>query len=193
MKKVVLLLLIFILISGAVFSADLTTYPQCLEAGDIIFDAGLGLAYTGYLNGGSSMSIPPLFAIAEYCLPVELPISVGATFAIFQHKWKGRLVNNDDIYTLKYTTIFAGIRGNYHFNIDVDALDLYAGLTIGYRNVSTKYNPKPPASLGWVERELSTILAGAQVGARYYFTSTIGAMAEIGYPYIIKGGIALKF
>ena len=196
MKKFFLVLLILTVVGGAAF-ADLLAYPPSLEGKNILIDAGIGLAYTGFISSSSAkMSIPPLFVQVEFCLPTKVPISVGGMFGIFQYKWEWdgydwwsgnyKAVK----YTEKYTTSFFAIRGNWHWNFSPEWLDFYTGVNMGYRYVKWSIDPDRSnySDPGW-----SAFSVGLQVGAHFYFTKVFGLMAEVGFPYWIKGGIALKF
>ncbi len=90
----------------------------------------------------------------------------------------------------KYTYIIAGARASYHFDFGVEKLDPYLGAMLGY-NVATVTNPSgyagPPVTAGG-------IAYGGHVGARYYFSSKIGAFAEAGYGVAnLTAGLAFKF
>jgi len=139
-------------------------------------DAGLGFVFTSFSTG--RFKIPPLFVNAEYALP-PIPLSVG--LGVSSYQWESSYV------TETFVSILA--RANWHWGIDAEWLDLYTGLSLGYIidnekvNVPGYDNPKLGKSgFDW----------GIQIGAHFYFSKFIGAMVELGYPYL-KGGIALKF
>lgn len=77
---------------------------------------------------------------------------------------------------LKYTNFIIGARGSFHYPL-VDNLDTYAGILLGYNVVSAKEIGTIP--VGYNASSSSGIFSG-YVGARYYFTEQIGAMAELG-------------
>lgn len=184
MKKICLVLLVLLVAGGAVFANDLLQYPPPLKGGNLLVDAGLGLRSTGY--SGASWKIPPLFAQVEYALPVGVPISVGGMFTICQYgydyRWSGSR------YSWKWTDMTFAARGNWHWNIDVNWLDLYTGIAIGYT-----YSKWDDGGWSGSSYDYSGVFFSGQVGAHFYFTKMVGVMAEIGYPYWFKAGIALKF
>ena len=93
--------------------------------------------------------------------------------------------SSTDIGAYKYTYIIAGARASYHFNFGVEKLDPYLGGMLGY-NVSSVNNSAAPAAGG--------IAYSGHVGARYYFSSKIGAFAEAGYGVAnLTAGLAFKF
>ena len=84
---------------------------------------------------------------------------------------------------VKVTNILLAAKGNYHF-YQTDKLDTYAGAMIGYAiaNVS-----------GGGTFADDGVNFGGQIGARYYFTDSIGAFAELGYGIAnLNVGIAFK-
>jgi len=182
MKKIILVLLVLAVVGGSAFAFDVMSYPPPVTGGNIMLDAGLGLRGTGY--SGASWKIPPLFIQAEYALPVGVPISVGGMFTICQYGY--------DYYswTWKWTDMTFAARGNWHWGFDVSWLDFYTGLALGYTYSRWDDN-------GWSgsgsKYDYSGFFFSAQAGAHFYFTKMIGVMAEIGYPYWIKAGIAFKF
>jgi hypothetical protein len=96
MKKVILVLAVFLIAGSAAFGFDLTSYPPPIEGGDILIDVGIGYASAlGYSGSGTSMKIPPIFAQVEFALPVSVPISVGGMISFWQYGW--------EYYTYTYT------------------------------------------------------------------------------------------
>ena len=81
MKRLVLILVIFIMVGGSAFAFvfDPLQLPDPVEAGDFIFDIGVGFGAFG--GPGWNMSIPPIGASLMYFLPVDVPVSVGGMFA----------------------------------------------------------------------------------------------------------------
>ena len=192
MKKTVLALLIFAtaLGSAAAVGFDILSYPAPLEGGNILVDLGLGYSNWGS-HSGWKMKIPPLVATAEYCLPIPVPISVGGLFSYARYgnsyTYMGNHTWNHNYF------IFAG-RANWHFGFDISWLDLYAGMNIGYRYYSVKYDgPNKGWADDWYTSSYSGLYWGTQAGAHFYFTNFIGAVAEVGYPIYAKAGVALKF
>jgi hypothetical protein len=184
MKKFVLILFIFAVAGGSAFAFDILSYPPPLEGGNVLID--LGIAYAGYGSSGGDMKIPPIVLTGDYCLSVPVPISVGAMFGIEQrlyYYWSG--------YEWKYTYLTFAVRGNWHWNIPVNWLDLYTGLSMGHQYWSVDYNG--PYNQNYNYASGGKFYWGIQSGARFYFTKNIGAVAEFGYPIYAKAGLALKF
>ena len=190
MKKILMVLLVFALAGTSVFALDLLQYPPPLKGGNVMLDVGIGYAFTGFLSSGSKMSIPPLFISAEFALPTKAPISVGGLFAIYQYKYNANLFGVK--WSEKYTSMYFGARGNWHWNFSPKWLDFYTGINIGYDYFKITLDPKPNYSW-YSEPRYGGFTVGAQVGAHFYFTDFLGVVVEAGYPYLIKAGLALKF
>jgi hypothetical protein len=77
----------------------------------------------------------------------------------------------------KFTWITVGVFGNYHFQLDDKRWDLFAGLGLGYQNVSWSYSGPGSgiASYG------SGIFFAGDAGARYFFSPGFAARAMVGF------------
>jgi hypothetical protein len=177
MKKLLLLLTVFIISSAGVFAFDVLSYPPPVTGGNIMVDLGIGFTS----SDAGKIAIPPLRLSIDYALPVNVPVSVGGLFAFHRTQEKGAGA------TWRYSYWTFGARGNWHWGIDVSWLDLYTGIFLGYQAVSYDL-PK-----GYVDPGYGGFTAGMQVGAHFYFTDLIGAFFEFGYPYWANLGVALKF
>jgi hypothetical protein len=186
MKKVVVVLAVFILAASGAFAIDMMSYPPPVEGGDLMVDVGIGYASAlGYSGSGTTMKIPPIFAQVEYALPVGVPISVGGMVSFWQYGWEYYS------YSYTWTYVVGGARANWHWGLDVDWLDFYTGLLIGYRYFKENYDG--PKGYWYTEANYGGFTVGAQAGAHFYFTKNVGAVLEAGYPFLIKAGLALKF
>jgi len=183
MKKIFLVLLVLAVVGGSAFAWEPLQYPPSVKGGNVLLDLGIGL---GSVHSGGKMSIPPLFVQGEYCLPTKAPISVGAQVAFSQYKWNWGYLD----YTDTWTYIYFGARGNWHWNIDLNWLDLYTGINLGYNYF--KWSTNYPSYTG-SEPNYGGLEFGGQVGAHFYFSKNVGVVAEFGYPYWLKAGLALKF
>ncbi|MDE3213821.1 MAG: porin family protein [Bacteroidota bacterium] len=143
------------------------TAQKAYENGSNVIDAGVGL---GGLYWGSGYGFPIGLGVS-YEHGVTDKISVGGEIGYqgARYNYSGGHVN--------YTGLLFAVKGSYHFATS-DKLDPYAGLDLGYVNVSaTDHNTSgfsgftaKAGGLGW----------GIHVGARYYFQPNIGVYAELG-------------
>jgi hypothetical protein len=179
MKKLIVAIVVLGAASGTLFAFDPMSYPPPVEGGNILVDAGIGF---GLNPGRGSVSIPPLSASVEYALPVNVPVSVGGSvgFSRYKKDWGA--------FDETFTYFIFGARGNWHWGFNVDWLDLYSGLFLGYRYASWDWD----GPSGYNDPDYSGLAFGAQIGAHFYFTKTVGAVVELGAPFS-KIGLALKF
>ena len=188
MKRRLLIFAMVVIWSGSAFAADLLHYPPSVEGGNILIDIGLGFIFPSASD--AKIKIPPLSLCVDYCLPVGVPISVGGLFAF--HQWGKDYNDPPEKWSETWNYITGGIRGNWHWNIDVKWLDFYTGIFLGYTYFKCSFdNPDSPP--GYNKPNYGGFNFGVQAGAHFYFTNFIGALVEIGYPYPIKAGLALKF
>jgi hypothetical protein len=180
MKKLLLVLLILVVVGMSAFAFDPLSYPPALGGGgNLLLDAGVGYWLgLGVYGGGIGLGILPLFAQLEYALPVEVPISVGGGISFF------RLSDRyDTTYALTYITPQA--RASWHWGFDVPWLDLYTGIALGYNIVTLSAGYYGSATAA------SSLYYAFHTGAHFYFSERVGAMVEIGYPFL-KAGVAFK-
>jgi hypothetical protein len=175
-----------ILGATSVAALDLTSFPSAVNGSHALINAGVGFGSARY----GSMSIPPLTATVD--IPVALggvPLSFGGMIGFTQSRWN--YWGND---YLAYNVFVFGGRANYHFNFEVDKLDVYAGVTLGWE--IGRWSSSNDADDSWLNYygNYSGFHFGFQAGVRYFFSNTIGAFAEAGYGLsYIKAGLALKF
>jgi len=194
MKKCLLVLLILAVIGGAAFAFDIMSYPPRLAGGNaVMIDAGVGintdiLFWNVIFAGYGKMSVIPLYLNAEYALP-SIPLSVGLSASYYQMKWNLYSSSWDYGWQFNYLTIAS--RVNWHWGFDVKWMDVYTGLSLGYRAFwdtwygSSNYRYSYTSSYGG-------FYYGAQVGIHFYFTDFIGLQLETGYPYLLKAGLSFK-
>jgi len=186
MKKIVLVLLILVVVSGTAFSFDILSFPGPLRGGGaVMLDAGIGVLYTPWSIVGAligKVRIPPLFLNIEYALPVGVPISVGGGVAFGQWTFYD--------YRLAQITPYTNV--NWHWGFDASWLDLYTGLTIGYNIVALQWRPDYTGTRTSVWGS-NTFHWGTHVGVHFYFAKVFGVMVEAGYPFFIKAALSFKF
>jgi hypothetical protein len=95
--------------------------------------------------------------------------------------------------TAKWTDIIVAARGTYHYHLkNNNKFDPYGGLMLGVR--ITSYNntlaSKFPAAAG-IDYGGVSAAWGLFIGARYNFSSKVGAFAELGYDIaVLKLGVS---
>lgn len=154
-----------------------------------VINVGIGIGNTLYGSGFSGL-IPPISASFEYGVKDNLfndksSIGVGGYFGYSGAKM------DYSTWGYRYSSFIIGARGAFHYQF-VDKLDTYAGLMLGY-NISTvtEYGSVPGFATG--ASSVGGFTWSTYIGARYYFTNKIAAMAEIGYGIAyLNLGVAFK-
>ena len=158
-----------------------TINAQVFDKGDVTISAGLGLGSTYYAHSVyTKTTVPPLFISGDYCLLEDLGpgnLGVGAYLGYSAYKYHYDYDVFD--YGWKYSVLMIGARGTYHFTDLVDNLDLYGGVLMGAKIVTSK---------AFGDHTVVTKTASGSgfafsifAGARYFFTDNIGVMGELGY------------
>lgn len=150
-----------------VLASYVTAQEYGYNKGDKLLNLGVGV--NSYYSGGTPLSISFESGIANQ-------VSVGASVDYLSNKY-----NAGTVTSYKFTALYFGARASYHvnelLNIEQEKIDLYAGLTIGYRNFSWK-DKYSNSTLS--DRYGSGLFVGGHIGGKYYFTRTIGAFTELG-------------
>ena len=148
----------------------------------------MGKSYLGPRIGigvnGSSLALG-----AGYEYGVTEDISVGALIDYYQWSydaWAG--------YGGKYTYIVFGAQGNYHFGklLKWDSkLDPFAGVVLGYENVSWKWDNQ--VFTGY-SASASGLVFGGQAGLRYFVSPTVALYGQAGFGITyLKVGVDFVF
>lgn len=170
MKKTVLLLAAMLFVGFAGFA-------QSFEKGSQGINVGLGLGPGWATSAGFSIGVNGSY---EYAI-VEVPMGSTLTGVVGVGGMVGTCFSTRTYGVVDYHSMdyFIAARGNYHF-IFHDKFDPYASLVIGYRGYQDKYKDDgpEPAKTTYTGGDFR---AGVVVGARYFFTDSFGAYAELGY------------
>lgn len=147
------------------------------EKGNQSLQFGLGLG-APYFQGG--VKIPAIQLHYEYGVTDEISVGGVVGYASSSMKYDDYSFNGNSSFTKSRSTVdfsylLIGARANYHFETS-ERFDPYGGVTLGYNKIGTT----DKGSLG-ADLKSSQILYGGQIGANYYFSSRIGAWAELGY------------
>ena len=210
MKKIISLCIFFTVISTAFAekkSFDVkeifTTFGGTVQSKDIIVNGGIGIDST--VIGDISYYIPLMGVSAEYtlqCGPCPLGFGLFTNYAgskessFYTDSLTGKAGNRIIEYN---NNIAIGALVNYHFNLPVKHLDVYAGPRAGVKlNIIASSDRHADARTGKIvtdkDTELKTSLyIGGTLGASWYFTEKIGANIEAGYPVFAKISASVKF
>lgn len=138
---------------------------ELLINGDKLLNVGIGV--NSYYRGGIPFGASLEFGVTD-------AISVGGNVDYLSSNYGAGS-------GFKFTALYFGARANYHFNeilkIESDKVDVYGGLTLGYRSFSWKDNYENDLLGGSYG---SGVYLGGLVGGKYYFSNNIGAFLELG-------------
>ena len=204
-------------------NVDWKNYGAGIEEGDFIVRGDIGFSrHWKALPYDGSMKVPYLEASVEYTKKInELPFGFGGFIGYSQDKMKETTsfgVDGVPDYEWKgeMNYINFGALANYHIQVPVEKLDLYAGLRVGLEFWNWKvdysypvpYTVSTPGKYSWslptietkyksqkesIKENGTTFYAGINLGASYFFTEKFGANIEVGYPQLIKIGGTAKF
>ena len=206
-------------------NVDWKNYGAGIEEGDFIVRGDIGFSrHWKSLPYDGSMKVPYLEASVEYTKKLgELPLGFGGFIGYSQDKMKeSASFGVEDVPDYEWkgemNYINLGALANYHIQVPVEKLDLYAGLRLGLEFWNWKVDYKYPfsytdyeTSKNWyggtvttpvfkyrtekesIKKNGTNFYAGINFGASYFFTEKFGANIEVGYPSLIKIGGTAKF
>jgi hypothetical protein len=193
MKKSTLYSLAFVIAS---FFSAASVHAQAFQAGTNVISAGIGLGSSlasGFTYGTQS---PGFSASYERGIWEAGPGVISLGGYIGAKTFKYGFVENGVASSYKWNYTIIGARGAYHFTgLDVENLDLYAGVMIAYDNLSFNYSNSSGTSISGNSGSYNSGL-GVSVfaGARYYFAGNLAVFGELGYGVSILGiGLSYKF
>ena len=174
---------------------------RATTSGDSPFDVGtnavnlgigLGNRY-GYGSGGGSSSVSPALSVSYERGILPLGPGVLGVGAFVGYQGASYDLGGGDKW--KYTDLVVTLRGAFHYPVLAN-LDAYGGLSLGVRHLGTSFSGPSGSFYNSIGADASVNEAAVNlfVGGRYYFTSNIGAFAELGYDQTyLKVGLAAKF
>jgi hypothetical protein len=123
---------------------------------------------------------------------ISLGGAIGYTSSSYEYPYV--ILGRAGEYKWKYTYISIAARGSYHVPLDVEKVDVYGGIDLGYNIVSSSFEGDATLRTGAVSASGSYLFWGIHAGGRYYFTRNLAAFGELGYGFgIFNVGIAMKF
>ncbi len=192
MKKRFFLLTALLFVSFASYAKETTAediffnYGGTVEEKQFIIKAGVGVDFDFI---GASLYIPPVGLSAEYTVKCGVaPLGFG-----LELDYAHRTITGHSYYDYKYfynnwhILTFA----NYHINVPVEKLDVYAGLKIGALIHSYQYTYAGTTTDS--SGVYGTFEFGAVAGATWYFSEAFGVNLELGYPFLAKASATFKF
>ncbi|MCR4734547.1 MAG: hypothetical protein K5829_06055 [Treponema sp.] len=202
MKKIITTILATLIFISSSFAFDTDTfwkqYPKAIKTGANIASVGIGInAYTVSKKPKSMIpEISASFEKAMYFIDM-LPISVGGYLNFYGVNY---LTQNPpasvdpakDVFTAQYIYFNIGALAKYHFDLEIDNLDVYAGTKIGLNFTSFKIDGEKYDQKNKYTRPIAMDL-GFIMGGTYYFASNMGASLETGFPGFLNFQFNYKF
>ena len=161
MKKIVLVLLILAVVGGAAYSFDLKTFPSPIEKGNFLISPAFNLGGWAYYGLSTGLVVLGPTVAVDYALPI--PLMVGLESGV---------IFITQAYTPTLVPIFA--RVSWHPNFEVKNLDTYLRFKMGG---NFAFGDTFSSGGKWS----GGFCVGVNVGARYFFTDSIGVFGELGY------------
>ena len=201
----------FLLMIVTIFFMVNDMTAQSFEKGQKDINLGLGLGNILINPTNAHNIIPPVTGSFDYGITDAISIGgqisyAGARWSYSGSEWcnygigKGNYYKNYNNYTDTYTWSFyiIGARAAYHFAqlINIDNLDVYAGVMTGYNIARYNFSTTSVCS-DHTMSNLATyggFVGGVYGAARYRFTDNFGAFAEVGYGIVfLNTGLNFKF
>ena len=157
MKKIVLVLLIFAVVGGTAFAFDISSFPDPIEPGNILISPTFNLG--GLFGYGAMLGIT---AAGDYALPIPFMVGLESGFAFLTVSGGPKLI-----------PILA--RFSWHPNFEVDSLDIYARLKLGY---TVGFGSVGAREYGHWSGGFSF---GTTAGVRYFFSDVVGVFGDLGW------------
>ena len=155
---------------------------------------GLGNRY-GYGSGllGGSSSVSPALSVSYERGILPLGPGVLGVGAFVGYQGASYDLGGGDKW--KYTDLIVTLRGAFHYPV-LPKFDAYGGLSLGLRHLGVSFSGPSGSFYNSLGSQASANEAAMNlfVGGRYFFTSGIGAFAELGYDQTyLKVGLTAKF
>ena len=148
------------IVLGAMVLCGLSlSYGQSYVKGDNLLNLGVGF------GGGFGMPIGVSF---EHGFSDKISGGIYARYATTEE--------NFGMASAKWTYIFGAVRASYHFNFNVEGLDPYLGVLLGYN-----YAKAETTGAMNFAADAGGLVYGGHAGARYFFSQKFGVFAEVGY------------
>ncbi len=182
MKKTIAILFIVVFASSMIFAQG--ALPK---KGDKFVGARVGLgafygADLGYGGGFEMISQEDFLNLGD--IPASLGFGGSFGYSTYKAGWS--------YWNYKYTNYVIFVSAFYHANVlNKEKLDTYVKFSLGYNGGKIKYDGM--AGVDYTSRSYNGSLTTASaVGARYFFTPALAAVAEIGWGFgLLRLGLDL--
>jgi hypothetical protein len=184
---------IFTIVAAVMIAVPLIQAQESPESmfnkGDKVINLGIGIGNTLYSGSYYTRGVPPISLSYEQGIVDGVfdkgVIGIGGYvgYTSYKYDYLG--------WGYKYSNIIIGAGGLFHYPL-VKKLDTYAGILLGYNiATSTEFGTDPGLDF---DATSGGIVFSGFVGARYYFTESIAAFAQLGYGIAyLTFGVSFRF
>jgi len=182
MKKISTVLFIVVFATSMIFAQG-----KLPKKGDVFVGAkiGLGAFYGADLGYGGGFE----YVLQEDFLNLgDIPASLGFGGSFGYATYKSGYIG----YNWKYTNLVILASAFYHANVlNNEKLDTYAKFSLGYNAGKVKYDG-PSGIYDYSSPTHGGVVTGSAVGARYFISPALAAVAEVGWGFgIFRLGLDL--
>jgi len=164
---------------------------SAFAVGTNVLNVGIGLGNRYAFGTGAGSSVSPALSASFERGILELGPGVLGVGAFVGYQGASFDIGSG-FGKYKYTDIIVTLRGAFHYPVS-EQFDAYGGLGLGIRRAGVSYEGTN-AAFGATAVGATSAASGLFVGGRYFFSSAIGAFAELGYDQTyLKAGLSLKF
>jgi len=191
MKKLITILFVAVL--------SINASAQDFEKNGNYVTVGYGLDLYGHPGGSSGLGLGPIMASYERGITDILGIGRigvggGVAFSRYSYKNSQLFFNFSDEYRYKTSRVTIFAKGAYHFEFDIEKMDVYAGVGAGLNLDSEQESYYVNGILqSQAKNSRTSVVHYVFVGIRYYFTDSFGVYAEAGDGIVnLNAGVVFK-
>ncbi len=177
-KNTLIYMLIVILICTSLGQAQQS--QKTFSKGIWLSQGSLGLVSTGIYG---NVKVPPINFVIEYANDNNWGINFLGGYGSSKEDYGG--------YGFEYSYLLLGVGASYHFDFDINNVDIYGRFFLGYVNVSA-------STFGFgvlnLQAKGSFFGYGSYLGAIYYLSPNFGVHGDVGYGSLaaLRLGVTLK-
>lgn len=173
-----------LIVSAAADAQQFEKGSQAVSVG-----AGIGSALGSFSYGSQTPALSLQYERGIWDIGGPGVISLGGYVGTKRFRYAG------GGYTDKWNYTILGVRSAYHYNgLHVEKLDIYGGVMLSYNILHYSYKTSAGTAYSGSGSYGSTAGFSLYAGGRYFFTSSLGAFAELGYGVsYLTLGLVLRF
>jgi hypothetical protein len=190
MKRALFIATLLAMVAGMAYAGPKNAFNQ----GDVVGQLAIGLGGLRGLYGTSGL--PTISASVDFAVVDRISFGGLAAYSssTYDYAYPYLLAGRYYSYRWRYSYFTIAGRGSYHFLEKNEKLDVYAGGSVGYNVVSSRFDGDVFVRSYAVGASRNFVHYGVHAGGRYYFMQRFAAFAEVGYGIgFLTVGISMKF